>query len=870
MPFRFDDTEIPGHFSIDGYVEIGDRSPQKVAELILERHSHNVTSAGAPTDAGQGSGRTSTPNAPIDVHVNVDRLPAGGRYFVAREDELRRLDDAWADDHVHAISIVAWGGVGKSALVDRWLTAMERDDWRGASRVYGWSFYSQGTEERLTSADAFIDDALRWFGDDDPTAGSARDRGLRLAELVRRERTLLVLDGVEPLQHPPGPLAGRLKDPALAALIKSLARSNPGLLVISTREAVDDVASLEDASAPRLDLGTLRDDDGAALLDLLGVTGTLKERRATSAAYQGHALALSLLGTYLVKACGGEIRQLPEIDVDEAVAAQGSHAWRVIAAYEGWLGEREVSVLRLLGLFDRPAEPEALAVLRAGPVVESLNGGLVDLDDRAWNLALSNLRDCGLLGQVDEGGEARTAGGAEAGVRGQLPLDAHPLVRAYFGHQLEHRHPAAWQAGHERLYEHYKNAAPELPDTLDEMMPLYAAVVHGCRAGKHKQAYGEVYGPRILRENELYQLKKLGAFGADLVAVASFFVRPWDEVVAVLSEGNKAWLLSMAGFELRGLGRLAEAVQPMEAALKLRKFQESWENAARNAGNVSELSLTLGDVTRAVASGEESVELADKSGDGFLRMRNQTALANALHQAGRWEDSGSAFHEAEAMQAEMQPSYPRLYSLAGYQYCDLLLGRPGPGAWSALDRVAVEDGDVERLREACKDVRGRAEQTLGWAEQGGLGLLTIALDNLSLGRAHFGHTLCREGAGEDGSAESAKVHLDRAVEGLRKAGLEEFVVRGLLARAAFRRVHGDRPSAEADLDEAEEIAERGQMLLHLADVHLERTLLHLGFGENDRARQRLDGAMELVERWGYGRRRRDVAFLEGVLRERSG
>ncbi len=167
-----------------------------------------------------------TASAGTDTHaavrVNVDRLPAGGRYFVAREDELRRLDDAWADDHVHAISIVAWGGVGKSALVDRWLTAMEQDGWRGARRVYGWSFYSQGTEERLTSADAFIDDALRWFGDDDPTAGSARDRGLRLAELVRRERTLLVLDGVEPLQHPPGPLAGRLKDPLERFIAKAI------------------------------------------------------------------------------------------------------------------------------------------------------------------------------------------------------------------------------------------------------------------------------------------------------------------------------------------------------------------------------------------------------------------------------------------------------------------------------------------------------------------------------------------------------------------------------------------------------------------------------------------------------------------------
>lgn len=73
-------------------------------------------------------------------------------------------------------------------------------------------------------------------------------------------------------------------------------------------------------------------------------------------------------------------------------------------------------------------------------------------------------------------------------------------------------------------------------------------------------------------------------------------------------------------------------------------------------------------------------------------------------------------------------------------------------------------------------------------------------------------------------------------------------------------------SAEADLDEAEEIAERGQMLLFRADVHLERTHLHLAYDENIQARQRLDAATELIERCGYGRRRPTVAFLEDVLR----
>lgn len=37
MPLRFDTTEVPGLFSTDGYVWIGDRPPDQIADLILER-----------------------------------------------------------------------------------------------------------------------------------------------------------------------------------------------------------------------------------------------------------------------------------------------------------------------------------------------------------------------------------------------------------------------------------------------------------------------------------------------------------------------------------------------------------------------------------------------------------------------------------------------------------------------------------------------------------------------------------------------------------------------------------------------------------------------------------------------------------------
>src|SRR5262245_45244704 len=177
--------------------------------------------------------------------LDLGRLPIPGPQFVGRDAELARLDAAWEDPVTHVLTLVAFGGVGKSALVARWLDRMAAENWRGAARVLDWSFYSQGTEDRVATAEPFIAYALRFVGDEDPSAGSLHDRGARLAALLREKRTLLVLDGIEPLQYPPGrpEIEGRLKDPGLKALLKGLAAGNEGLCLVTTRERVADLAS---------------------------------------------------------------------------------------------------------------------------------------------------------------------------------------------------------------------------------------------------------------------------------------------------------------------------------------------------------------------------------------------------------------------------------------------------------------------------------------------------------------------------------------------------------------------------------------------------------------------------------------------------
>jgi hypothetical protein len=102
---------------------------------------------------------------------------------------------------------------------------MAAKHYRSAQLVFGWSFYKQGSSGGTSSADEFLDAALTWFGDPDPCIGTAWEKGERLAKLVAHRRTLLILDGLEPLQNPPGPQEGRVREPSIQSLLRELAVS---------------------------------------------------------------------------------------------------------------------------------------------------------------------------------------------------------------------------------------------------------------------------------------------------------------------------------------------------------------------------------------------------------------------------------------------------------------------------------------------------------------------------------------------------------------------------------------------------------------------------------------------------------------------
>jgi tetratricopeptide (TPR) repeat protein len=767
------------------------------------------------------------PSWPAPERVEISRLPVTGTELFGRQKELKMLDEVWESGGANVVSLVAWGGVGKSNLVNKWLEKMKADNYRGARRVYAWSFYSQGTNERATSADLFINNALEWFGDPEPTAGSPWDKGERLAALVRREKTLFLLDGLEPLQSPYEHERGKIKDPALATLLEELARENPGLCLITTRERVIDLDEFSETALHK-DLEQISDEAGRALLRVGGVQGTDAELEQATRDFGNHAFAVNLLAVYLRDIPGHHVSQASEIPDLDILVERGKHPRRMLAAFERRFGDGpEVELLRMLGLFDRPADSASLAALCAAPPIHGLTDHIQSLSEADWLRVIEKLRRTRLIAPASQH-------------HPDADLDAHPLVREHFGDHLKQQLPDAWREGNSRLYEHLRDTTKEFPDTLEEMTPLIAAMAHGCAAGRYQEALEEVFWQRIDRGNEAFSAKKLGAFGDSLAALTGFFDPPWQHAVSTLKEVFRAYILNVAGFALRALGRLVEAASPMQASLETRTLLEQWGEASKDACNLTELYLAIGDLPQALSYARKSIELADQSRDSFSQIRSMSALADALHQANRLSESEAAIRKAEEIQKARQPNFPLLYSQSGFQYCALLL----------------HQGKYQ-------EVQTRATKTLEWAKQYG-SLLSLALDYLSLGRAYL---LQAQHETRGDFLLHATDHLNRAVDGLRRAAQVDYLARGLLARAELRRVKSEFDRARDDLDAAMSIATRGSMGLYQADCHLEYARLYLAQSEKEKARDHLVTAKEMIERMGYHLRDEDVRELEQMLGE---
>lgn len=778
-------------------------------------------------------------------HVYIDRLPQTGTEVFGRNAELGMLDSAWDERSPNILAFVACGGVGKSALVNKWVDSFRSDCFRGAKRAFAWSFYSQGTGEKVTSADIFVNHALEWFGDP-AFAKSNRspwDKGRRLAELVQEEPTLLLLDGMEPLQDGPGISQGAIKDPALAVLLKQLANLNSGLCVVTTRESIKGLGQ-DEAQIQQHDLEQITPESGRALLRVNKIRGTDSELENVTLAFGNHALAINLLSKYLKDIPGQHVAAAKEIPDNSIPVEKGKHPRRVIEAFANRFGNSpELNLLNIMGLFDRPVDTAEIDFLRKRSSIPAVTDQIFHLSDEEFERVVARLREARLIARPSHHAPGE--------------LDTHPLVREHFAQRLESFVPDSQNLAHQALFEFYAaQPIPEAPSGLGSMIPQLQAVTHGCCGKIFQRALDEVFKPRILGENESYSRNKVGGHGAKLSALSGFFTEPWQIPVDDLNEQDQAFVLHHASVFLRALGRLAEVIPPAKAALKLRVSNRNWKDAVRSSGTLAQAQLALGEISESLTEFQRCKDYADLSEHPGSRVASRAVLANALNQSGDLNNALAIIMEAEDLHRESNPQTPLLHSLRGYYYHDILL------ALGKHDKAI--DHSTHSLELAL---------TEGWGLATGLG-------HLAVGRA----CLLAYLSGNNSGLENAKEHLNAAVRNIQIDGAQDQIPRSLLARASLFRTTHEFSRCRADLDDVYEIVSRDNMSLFRCDYHLERVRLFLeifNLGDTSQtpmgknkilkdAVSHLEMASSLVEGTGYKRRkpevllhRAEVDFLKG-------
>ncbi len=406
--------------------------------------------------------------APPPRAYDLSRAPEVLPEWVGRTDLLARVADDYANPAICVTGLIGFGGEGKTSLARKALDAILNDADRPAA-VFWWSFYEQ------RSSDEFFEAALTYLGGAAlaQTVTSAAARAGMLAGLLRERRCVFVLDGFEVMQEDEGDSYGNVVSGALRDFLALFASPfHQSFCLITSRAPLTNL--LAHTTYRQRDVTRLSDSDGRDLLRRVGVQGDDAALDQIVAAWDGHALTLSLIGTYLVEQFGGDAARAGDLPAPTADEDHYARVARVLRRYDEHLSEAERAFLLMFSAFRLPVREDAFGkVFRTATDATALNAPLTGLDDAAFAGLVQGLVTRRLIRPVEQDGATA--------------YTAHPLIRAHYAERLVGDSSAA---AHRQIADYYQADAPRsMPrfPTLDDLMPYIEIVHHLCRA----EAYDE-------------------------------------------------------------------------------------------------------------------------------------------------------------------------------------------------------------------------------------------------------------------------------------------------------------------------------------------------------------------------------------------
>jgi tetratricopeptide (TPR) repeat protein len=513
------------------------------------------------------------------------------QHFRGRDAKLQDLKD-WLESPVTAdrvLSVVAAGGTGKTALVDKALHEAKLSDRAG---VFVWSFYED------PHTDAFLRAAYLYFtGEKDTPAGGMLER-LQLA-LSGDAPHVLILDGLERVQSDEGlRRRGELEDVQLKRLLRALAGGiGNARALVTSRYPLVDLDNWTGAGHRAIVLDDLELPVALEVLRAWGVNSnddTLKdliEPLSTGGFY--HALSVAVLGSYLGNFAGGDPSRAPELsigalkDSDDPKARRLS---RILEQYVKALTAVERDLLARLSLFPRGIRVEFLGwMVQSGGEVA---GALIGLKDQQLVRHLERLKALGLVFRYETDRQA--------------VYSAHPFLRDFIRTLLGAKPESVHDSIRAKLapsLEAKPTTKPSDPAMLDQYELLIEQTL---LAGRAQEAFDLYYQGLGNYRNLSWTL---GENARGLRILERFVPQGrFLRIDPLLSLHDRSVLVNDLGLFAKDQGDLTRAREPYAHC-------QSLGTDSVGAENLAEVELNAGRFPQALDYAESAVSLAAETKD---------------------------------------------------------------------------------------------------------------------------------------------------------------------------------------------------------------------------------------------------------------
>jgi tetratricopeptide (TPR) repeat protein len=554
------------------------------------------------------------------IHPYIAHPYALQENFTGRKQEREMLID-WLKREPHPmLSLIAIGGMGKTALAWYWLMEDIVGSDEQPKKILWWSFY-----DRESSFERFLKKAIEYFSDDEvdwDKLVSTRDKMDFLYKVLTENRYLLVLDGVERVLRAYYKLGSPYQGDEFkedekgnfrscielncGLFFQWLASGNPKTKTLFTsRFYPKELDSLE--GCLRRDLKKMTKEDAVQFFNLQGINGIRAEIEMACESVGYHPLYLRLLS--------GMIRQDPKNpgDIQEWLKynlineLKGKDGHNILELAYNSLDKKKQVLISKFSAFRNPMGYDAISIFNELGNEEKFDEALIEFVERGMLL-----RD-----MINN------------------KFDLHPIVRKYCYERLINK-----EGVHSKLRGYFATTpTKEKIEFIDDLAPTIELYHHTVGAEEYAEAiklFKDKFG------NLLFI--KFGAYQVVIELLRAIIPEDIEELPKFKNAEDEAWILNELAGAYSFLGQSVVSAQLQERVIYI------YENITKDKlslsialGNRALNQFNTGEFSSAKSNLKQKIRISREIKNESLEAIGYRELGKILAFQGRFKESENEF-----------------------------------------------------------------------------------------------------------------------------------------------------------------------------------------------------------------------------------